>query len=114
LRKAAGQAKLPPFHYHDQGSLAVIARYAAVANASGIHFSGVLAWIVWVCMHLMHVVTFQNRLLIFIQGAIQNLTFSRGSRLITGTAPTDFNFNQEVAIPRGVLEIQPETVAGPH
>jgi hypothetical protein len=41
-------------------------------------------------MHLMHVVTFQNQLLIFIQGAIQNLTFSRGSRLITGSAPTDF------------------------
>jgi NADH:ubiquinone reductase (H+-translocating) len=113
LRKTAGQPQLPPFHYHDQGSLAVIAHYAAVANASGMHFSGLLAWIVWACMHLMHVVTFQNRLLIFIQGAIQNLTSSLGARLITGTAPTDFNLNEEVALHGGALEIQPEIVAEP-
>jgi NADH:ubiquinone reductase (H+-translocating) len=100
LRKVAGQPKLPPFQYHDQGSLAVIARYAAVANASGIHFSGLPAWIVWACMHLTHVVTFENRLLIFIQGAIQQLTSRRGARLITGTDPTDFNFNKEVPIYR--------------
>lgn len=42
------------------------------------------------------------RLLIFIHGAIQDLTFSRGSRLITGGAPTDFNFNEEVASQKGL------------
>jgi hypothetical protein len=34
---------------------------------------------------------------VFIQWAIQDLTFSRGARLITGVAPTDFNFNREMA-----------------
>jgi NADH:ubiquinone reductase (H+-translocating) len=96
LRKVTGQPELPPFQYHDQGPLAVIARHAAVANVSRLHFSGLIAWVLWACVHLMHVVTFQNRLLIFMQGAIQNLTFGRGARLITGSAPTDFNFNKDV------------------
>jgi NADH:ubiquinone reductase (H+-translocating) len=98
LRKVRGQPELPPFHYLDQGSLAVIGRGVAVVNAFGVHLSGLLAWIVWACIHVIYVVTFQNRVLVSIQWAIQHLTFSRGARLITGTAPTDFNCNNEVAI----------------
>jgi hypothetical protein len=45
----------------------------------------------------MYIVQFQSRILVFIQWAIQDLTFSRGARLITGTAATDFNFNKELA-----------------
>jgi hypothetical protein len=45
----------------------------------------------------MYIVEFQSRILVFIQWAIQDLTFSRGARLITGTAATDFNFNRELA-----------------
>jgi NADH dehydrogenase len=101
LRKVKGQPEPPPFDYFDKGSLAVIGRAAAVANAFGIHFSGVVAWIVWAFIHLMYIVTFQNRFLVFIQWAIQGLTFSRGARLITGTAPTDFNFNKGVSFGRG-------------
>ena len=113
LRKAKGQPELPPFHYFDKGSLAVIGRWAAVANVFGVHLSGLVAWIVWAFIHLTYIVTFQNRLLVFIQWAIQDLTFSRGARLITGTAPTDFNFNEEVAV-HHAPEVQPETVAVTH
>ena len=49
-----------------------------------------------------NLVTFQSRVLVFIQWAIQNLTFSRGARLNTGAAPTDFNFSKELT------EIKPE------
>ena len=56
----------------------------------------------------MYLVTFQSRILVFIQWAIQDLTFSRGARLITGAAPT--NFNREVAQVRGVPEMKPEPV----
>ena len=112
LRKVKGQPELPPFHYFDKGSLAVIERWAAVANAFGVHLSGLVAWIVWAFIHLMYIVTFQNRLLVFIQWAIQDLTFSRGARLITGTAPTYSSFYKEVAIHAGVLKMEPET-AGP-
>jgi len=96
LRTVKGQPKLTPFRYFDKGSLAVIGRASAVANVFGMHLSGFLAWLVWVSIHLMYLVTFQNRLQVFIQWAIQDFTFNRGARLITGAAPTDFNFDREV------------------
>ena len=110
LRKAKHQPALPPFRYFDKGSLAVIGRAAAVANVFGMHLSGFTAWLVWVFIHLMYLVTFQSRLQVFIQWAIQDLTFNRGSRLITGTAPTDFNFNHEIARLRRATDVKPERV----
>jgi len=97
LRKVKGQPELPPFHYFDKGSLAVIGRAAAVADVFGAHLSGFIAWLVWVFIHLMYLVNFQSRVLVFFQWAIQDLTFSRGARLITGAAPTDFNFAKELS-----------------
>jgi NADH:ubiquinone reductase (H+-translocating) len=108
--KVKGQPELAPFQYSDKGSLAVIGRWAAVANASGVHLSGLLAWILWACIHVMNLVTFQNRLLVFIQWAFQDLTFSRGTRLITGTAPTDLKLNKEVRNYDVALKIEPETI----
>jgi NADH:ubiquinone reductase (H+-translocating) len=113
LRKIKGQSELPPFHYFDKGSLAVIGRAAAVADVFGAHLSGFFAWLVWVFIHLMYLVNFQSRVLVFIQWAIQNLTFSRGARLITGVAPTDFNFTKEMSEKRGVPEMKPEPVNAP-
>jgi NADH:ubiquinone reductase (H+-translocating) len=107
LRKVKGQPELPPFRYFDKGSLAVIGRAAAVANVFGAHLSGFIAWLVWVFIHLVYLVTFRSRVLVFVQWAIQNLTFSRGARLITGTAPTDFNFSKKLS------EIKPEPVNAP-
>lgn len=97
LRKVKGQPELPPFRYFDKGSLAVIGRAAAVADVFGVHLSGLIAWLVWAFIHITYLVTFQSRVLVFIQWAIQDLTFSRGARLITGAAPTDFNFSKEVS-----------------
>ena len=113
LCKVKRQPDPPPFRYFDQGSLAVIGRWAAVANAFGVHLSGLLAWIVWACIHVMSLVSFQNRLLVFIQWAFQDLTLTRGARLITGTAPTDFNVSKEIGVDLGRAEIEPETVAVP-
>ena len=110
LRKVKGQQELPPFQYFDKGSLAVIGRAAAVADVFGAHLSGLIAWLVWVFIHLMYLVNFQSRVLVFTQWAIQDLTFSRGARLITGAAPTDFNFTQGLSGMRSEREIKPETV----
>jgi NADH dehydrogenase len=52
----------------------------AVADVFGAHLSGFIAWLVWVFIHLMYLVTFQSHILVFIQWAIQDLTFSRGAR----------------------------------
>jgi NADH dehydrogenase len=97
LGSVQGKPKQADFKYFDKGNLAVIGRWSAVANAFGVHMSGLPAWLIWAFIHLMYIVQFQSRILVFIQWAIQDLTFSRGARLITGTAATDFNFNEELA-----------------
>ena len=90
VRKLRGKPALPAFKYFDKGNLAVIGRWAAVANAFGIQLWGLPAWIVWAFIHLLYLVQFQSRVLVFVQWAIQDLTFARGARLITGKTPSDF------------------------
>jgi NADH:ubiquinone reductase (H+-translocating) len=80
------RAEPPRFHYFNKGDMAVIGRAAAVANIFGLHLSGLLAWLVWLFVHLIYIVEFQSRVIVFIQWGIQFVTFSRGARLITGEA----------------------------
>ena len=87
-RRLRGET-LPPFRYFDKGSLAVIGRAAAVADIRGLHISGLLAWFTWLFVHLMYLVEFSNRVLVFIQWGFLYLTYSRGARLITGVAPVE-------------------------
>jgi NADH dehydrogenase len=84
-----GKPQVRPFHYFNKGDMAVIGRAAAVANIFGVHISGWPAWLIWLFVHLMYIVEFQSRVLVFIQWGFEYLTFSRGARLITGTAATD-------------------------
>ncbi|HKV25612.1 MAG TPA: NAD(P)/FAD-dependent oxidoreductase [Candidatus Acidoferrum sp.] len=84
-----GKKDEPAFAYFNKGDLAVIGRAAAVANIFGLHLSGLPAWLVWLFVHLMYIVEFQSRVLVFIQWGFEYLTFSRGARLITGVAATD-------------------------
>jgi NADH dehydrogenase len=84
-----GKKDLPPFHYFNKGEMAVIGRAAAVANIFGVHVSGLLAWLMWLFIHLIYIVEFQSRILVFVQWGFEYLTFSRGARLITGESATD-------------------------
>ena len=89
VRKIQGRKELKRFKYFDKGNLAVIGRWAAIADVFGMHLSGRLAWLVWVFIHLMYIVQFQSRVVVFIHWAFQDLTFSRGARLITGNAESE-------------------------
>jgi NADH dehydrogenase len=73
-----------PFHYFDKGNLATIGRNRAVAEFGRLHISGFFAWIVWLFVHLMYLVEFDNRLLVLIQWMYNYITRNRGARLITG------------------------------
>jgi NADH:ubiquinone reductase (H+-translocating) len=86
VKRLNGPRELPPFHYFDKGDLAVIGRGSAVARIFGMRLSGLLAWLVWVFIHLMYLVQFQSRLVVLIRWGFQYLSFDRGSLLITGTA----------------------------
>jgi NADH dehydrogenase len=78
-------APRPAFHYHDKGSLATIGRAAAVAQFGKIHISGFMAWLAWLFVHILFLIGFQNRMLVFIQWAWSYFTYERGARLITGS-----------------------------
>jgi NADH dehydrogenase len=73
-----------PFRYWDKGSLATIGRNKAVANIGPFRYSGYLAWMTWLFIHLLYIVEFENRVLILFQWAYDYFTHNRGARLITG------------------------------
>jgi NADH dehydrogenase len=74
----------PTFHYWDKGSLATIGRAAGVAQFGRIHISGLVAWLSWLFVHILFLIGFRNRLLVFVQWAWSYVTYERGARLITG------------------------------
>ncbi len=83
-----GEAPAPaPFRYRDRGNMAVIGRGAGVAELGRVRLHGWLAWLAWLFVHLMALVDFENRLLVFIQWAWNYFTWNRGARLITGESP---------------------------
>ena len=82
-RRLRGQSALP-FRYRDKGSLATIGRAAAVADFGWLRLSGFVAWVLWLFVHLMYLVQFDNRLLVLMQWSWNYFTRNRSARLITG------------------------------
>lgn len=77
-----------PFHYFDKGDMATIGRLAAVANIEWpfkAHWSGLMAWLTWLTIHIYFLIGFRNRILVFFEWAWTYFTFTHGARLITGS-----------------------------
>jgi NADH dehydrogenase len=74
-----------PFKYKNKGNLATVGRLRAVADLPpGIHVGGVVAWVLWLVVHLWYLIGFQNRVLVFLRWVWSFLTHGRGGRLIAG------------------------------
>ncbi len=84
-RRSKEAAPRSPFHYFDKGSLATIGRSAAIAQFGRIHISGFIAWLAWLFVHILFLIGFRNRVLVFIQWAWSYFTYERSARLITGS-----------------------------
>jgi NADH dehydrogenase len=76
------------FRYHDKGSMATIGRAKAVAEVGKLRFSGLPAWLAWLLIHLVLLVGFHNRVLVFLSWAFAYVSFTKGSRIITGDIPS--------------------------
>ena len=76
-----------PFRYVDRGTMATIGRAAAVAQIGLLRLWGLPAWLAWLFVHILLLIGFENRLLVFTQWAWSYLTWERGARLITGPWP---------------------------
>jgi NADH dehydrogenase len=71
------------FLYKDPGLLATIGRNAAVARIWGLSFSGFIAWMIWVGLHIFRIIGFRNRLVVLINWAWDYIFYDSQVRLIT-------------------------------
>ncbi len=73
---------LLPFKYKDNGTMATIGRNRAVADLPFIKLQGVLAWFIWMFVHLFSLVGFRNKLITVINWTYNYFTYDRALRLI--------------------------------
>lgn len=83
MRLIRGEPTLP-FTYFDKGTLATIGKAAAVADIRGMHLSGVVAWLMWLFVHIFFLIGFRNRAIVIMEWAWTYVRNDRGARLITG------------------------------
>lgn len=83
IRKLLKGERPESFHYKDPGLLATIGRNAAVARIWGLSFSGFIAWLIWVVLHIYRLIGFRNRLVVFINWAWDYFFYESQARLIT-------------------------------
>jgi len=69
-----------------QGSLATIGRSSAVAHVFGLRFSGLLAWLAWLFVHVLFLVGFRNRVSVLFDWAWAYATYQRTARVIFSPA----------------------------
>ena len=70
------------FEYKDRGSMATIGRNKAVVDLPSFHFNGYFAWLIWMFLHLMLILSVKNKLIIFINWAWAYVTKDTSLRLI--------------------------------
>jgi NADH dehydrogenase len=71
------------FQYWDKGTMATIGHARAVAMVSGIKFSGFLAWLAWLAVHILFLVGFTNKLTVVIRWVWAFFTRRQGARVFT-------------------------------
>jgi NADH dehydrogenase len=74
------------FKYVDKGSMATIGRNKAIAEIQGWKFSGFIAWLMWLFLHVVFLIGFRNRLAVLTEWTWAYFTRERSARLITGDA----------------------------
>lgn len=82
LERLQRKQSLKSFSYNDKGSMATIGRNKAVVDLPKLHFNGVFAWFVWMFVHLMSLIGFKNRTLVFWSWIYNYFVFDRESRII--------------------------------
>lgn len=82
FNRIAKNKPMKPFKYKDRGTMATIGKNKAVVDLSFFKYSGLFAWITWMFLHLMLLVDFRNRLVVFINWTLSYFSSDKGLRLI--------------------------------
>ena len=72
-----------PFKYFDKGSMAIISRFNAVAMVGKLRLTGVIAWLMWLAVHLVYITGFKNRVTAVLHWFISFLGRGRSERTTT-------------------------------
>ena len=72
------------FEYHDKGVMATVGRNLAVVDIPRpkLHFKGLLAWMIWMSLHLMLILGVKNRLFVFLNWLYNYITYDQSLRLL--------------------------------
>lgn len=81
IAQLKGQAT-SAFRYINKGQMAVIGRGKAVAEVSGLTLNSLIAWLVWLFIHIFYLIGFQNRLVVMLNWGFDYLLFERKLRII--------------------------------
>ncbi|OCB19146.1 NADH dehydrogenase [Mycobacterium malmoense] len=79
----ADPADREPFQYFDKGSMATVSRFSAVAKVGPLEFSGFIAWLMWLVLHLVYLVGFKTKVSTLLSWTVTFLSTRRGQLTIT-------------------------------
>lgn len=82
--RLSGAPAPPPFRYRNLGTMAIIGRSRAIAHLGRLRLTGFIAWLAWSLVHLMLLVDFRSRLMVYVNWSWAWFTYGRGARLLTG------------------------------
>ncbi|MGZ4466566.1 MAG: NAD(P)/FAD-dependent oxidoreductase [Nocardioides sp.] len=78
-----GKPAQGPFKYFDKGSMAIISRFRAVAMVGSLRLTGVIAWLMWLAVHLVYITGFKNRVTAVLHWFVSFLGRGRSERTTT-------------------------------
>ncbi|NBC82188.1 MAG: FAD-dependent oxidoreductase [Bacteroidetes bacterium] len=80
---AISNKNLKPFRYVNKGALATVGRNKAIGDLPGnIFIAGFVGWVIWLFVHLMYLIGFRNKLVVFTNWVWNYFSYDRGIRLI--------------------------------
>ncbi|MEM9143003.1 MAG: FAD-dependent oxidoreductase, partial [Bacteroidota bacterium] len=82
LKNMLQDRPMAPFRYNDKGTMATVGRNRAVVDLSRLQFGGFFAWFIWMFVHLMALVGFRNRVVVFFNWAYNYINYDKAARLI--------------------------------
>jgi len=82
-RRLDGKEPEPAFRYFDKGSMATISRFSAVASIGKLRFSGFVAWLLWLAIHLVYIIGFKHRVTTLLHWTVSFLGRGRAERVAT-------------------------------
>ncbi len=82
IGKQVRDAAPAPFRYRDPGIMVTLGKNAAIARVFGIPFTGFLAWLLWLLVHVTNLIGFRNRIVVLIDWAVDYFFEERSARLM--------------------------------